>query len=400
MKEEKLIELARKWMAGRATDRELQQLHRWYDRWEEDEELVVDNDGDKEEIRIRILARIQEQIHQKRYQSVKLSFVKRYVRQIAAAAAIILIVGSYFLFFQNNVIPVKPMLANDIKAPEVNRAMITLSNGQHVYLDNANSGQLAVQGKVNLIKLSNGEIAYQSQNESSGNEMIFNTLTNPKGSRIVTITMADGTKIWLNAGSSLTYPVSFAANERKVTISGEAYLEVSHHFTSTSILSKSGKEINSKNKVPFIVITHGVEVKVLGTHLNINAYDDENTVKTTLLEGSVKVSSLITHQSSLITPGQQASLDSQGKINITEVDTEASVAWKNGLFKFNDADIETVMRQIARWYNVEVVYESKPTKLFRGEMPRNMSAANVFRVLEETGGVHFRIEGKTIVVIK
>lgn len=387
-------------MAGTATDRELQQLHRWYDRWEEDEELVVDNDGDKEEIRIRILARIQDQIHQKRYQSIKLSFIKRYVRQIAAAAAIILIVGSYFLFFQNNVVPVKPMLANDIKAPEINRAMITLSNGQHVYLDNANSGQLAVQGKVNLIKLSNGEIAYQSQKKSSGNEIIFNTLTNPKGSRIITMTMADGTKIWLNAGSSLTYPVSFATNERKVTISGEAYLEVSHRFTSTSTLSKSGKEINSRNRIPFIVIAHGIEVKVMGTHLNINAYDDENAIKTTLLEGSVKVSSLITHQSSLITPGQQASLDSQGKINITEVDTEASVAWKNGLFKFNDADIETVMRQIARWYNVEVIYENKPAKLFRGEMPRDMSAANVFRVLEETGGVHFRIEGKTIVVIK
>lgn len=302
----------------------------------------------------------------------------------AAAIFILFVTGSYFLFFNNKsgkqeeIVITEP--GKDVKAPAVNRAMITLGDGRTVYLDSVNNGQLAVQGNVKLVKLANGQIAYQTANGEIIKELQYNTLSNPRGSKVIDMTLADGSRVWLNAGSSVTYPVAFIGNERKIKITGEAYFEVTHN-----------------SSMPFKVSKDETEVTVLGTHFNVNAYEDEDDIKVTLLEGSVKVSNGSTN--SLLKPGQQAQVGNEIKVS-SNVNLDEVMAWKNGLFQFGEASIEEVMRQVSRWYDVEVVYESKPTEHFRGEMSRDVEASKVLKMLESTEAVHFRIEGKKVYVIK
>ncbi|MBN8878046.1 MAG: FecR domain-containing protein [Sphingobacteriales bacterium] len=308
-------------------------------------------------------------------------------RRIAVAASILLAValGSYLVFFQpsketKEVVKVEEP-AKDVKAPETNRAMITLADGSTVYLDSANNGQLAMQGNVKLVKLSNGQIAYETTGGDMLTEMKYNTLSNPRGSKVIDMALADGSHVWLNAGSSVTYPIAFIGNERNVTITGEAYFEVT----------------TDKSK-PFKVSKGDVTVQVLGTHFNVNAYDDEDNIKVTLLEGSVKVSK---GQSSLnIKPNQQAVVNTNTVSLNTNVDVDLVMAWKNGYFKFNRTDLKIIMREIARWYDVEVNYEGNvPLQLYNGDVPRNVNVSEVLKVLEYTGA-HFKIEGKKVTVLK
>lgn len=289
----------------------------------------------------------------------------------------------------------------DVSAPEVSKARVTLSDGRIVSLDSLQNGLLANQSGVELIKQADGKIVYQYTGHSSPDPgPLFNTLTNPRGSKVINLTLSDGTRIWLNAGSSLRYPASFAASRlsRNVAISGEAYFEVAPDKTK-----------------PFYVTKGDMEVMVLGTHFNVNAYDDEADIRVTLLEGRVKVSRSARNEAKdaaaskesprmpreiVLAPGQQALLttpNSRLTINASP-DLEETLAWKNGRFIFTNASIETIMNQVANWYDVEVVYQGKITKTFRGGMPRTLSAASVFRILEETGGVHFEIKGKQVIV--
>lgn len=307
-------------------------------------------------------------------------------RRIAVAASIVFVLGlgAYFAFFnkgkrQDEIVKVQEP-AKDVKAPETNRAMIKLADGRTVYLDSANNGELALQGNIKLVKLDNGQIAYQTAGGEIVKELQYNTLSNPRGSKVIDMTFSDGSRVWLNAGSSVTYPIAFVGNERKVTITGEAYFEIAHDASK-----------------PFRVSKGETRIEVLGTHFNVNAYDDEDAVRVTLLEGSVKVSN---DQSSLtIKPNQQAVVKNNQAIELNKnVNIEEVMAWKNGLFQFGEASIEEVMRQVARWYDVEVVYESKPTEHFRGEISRSAEASKVLKMLEATEAVHFRIEGKKIFV--
>ncbi len=305
--------------------------------------------------------------------------------QIAAAAVIILALGTGIYFLANNK-TVKPgnevatTEVKDIKAPASNRAMITLANGQTVYLDSANNGQLAVQGNVKLVKLANGSIAYENANGEITTTMQYNTLSNPRGSKVINMTLADGSKVWLNAGSSVTYPVAFIGNERQVKITGEAYFEVAH----------------DANK-PFKVGKGDMEVTVLGTHFNVNAYDDETDIKVTLLEGSVKVNNA-SRSSVVIKPGQQAIVNGDVRI-LSGADIDQVMAWKNGRFVFGDkADIQTIMRQIARWYDVDVEYKGNVTSYFGGSISRDANVSEVFKVLEATGNVRCKLEGRKVVV--
>jgi ferric-dicitrate binding protein FerR (iron transport regulator) len=238
-------------------------------------------------------------------------------------------------------------------------------------------GTLAVQNEVQVMKTAEGKVVYTGA--TTKGELVYNTLFNPRGSKVVDMQLSDGSHVWLNAGSSLTYPVAFVGNERKVTIKGEAYFEVAHD--------------DSK---PFVVSKDDVSVTVLGTHFNVNAYDDEDALKVTLLEGSVRVAS--NGNLKVIKPGEQA-IAASGKLQVaSDVDLNEVMAWKNGIFKFKDATIESVMRQIARWYDVEVSYEGKVTNHFIATIPRNVSAANAFKILEQTGGVNFKIEGNKVMV--
>lgn len=306
-------------------------------------------------------------------------------RRIAAAAIIVFLAGGSYLFFKDNsgsqeisgnksTIPIQ-----DIAAPVTANAVLTLADGSKIVLDSAGNGSLATQGSANIVKLADGRIAYTA-NANRVSEVQYNTLTVPRGSKVMSLALADGSKVWMNAESSLRYPTTFVGKERKVEITGEAYFEVAKNAA-----------------MPFVVKKGDVAVQVLGTHFNVNAYEDEVQMKITLLEGSVNVSN--GNNSSLLKPGQQAQVQN-GLMNVVnQVDIEEVMAWKNGLFNFKGDNINTVMRQLARWYDLDVYYEKQVTEKFYVKMNRNTNVSNVFKILETTGGVHFKIELKKIMVM-
>ncbi len=306
-----------------------------------------------------------------------------------AAASIILLlgIGSYFLLAKKEKRPtIAVNTPTDIAAPTANRAMITLADGTKVFLDSVGKGQLAQQGTIKLIKLANGKIAYQSLGDGSsssygkGLAMAYNTLSNPRGSKVIDMQLSDGSHVWLNAGSSITYPVAFVGDDRSVELEGEGYFEVAK---------------DAKRK--FIVTANGVSTEVLGTHFNVNAFkDDGEDIKITLLEGSVKINNGNT--TGLLKPGQQALVANEVKI-VSDVDLHLVMAWKNGYFQFDKASLQNVMNQVSRWYDVDVVYEGyNQPREFAGEIQRDLSLSEVLKILEKNK-VHFRIEGKKLRVM-
>lgn len=306
------------------------------------------------------------------------------LKLIGIAASVAGLIG-LSIFFYTRLGSEKEVAKNEAHTKPVNdvtpggsKAILTLANGSTIVLDDAQNGTLAQQGNTKVIKL-NGKLDYNASG-SSAKEILYNTIATPRGGQYQ-IELPDGSQVWLNAASSLHFPTAFAGKERRVEITGEAYFEV------------------AKNKsMPFIVKVNNAEVQVLGTHFNVMAYSDEAAVKTTLLEGSVKFVSQ--NNSTVLKPGQQSQLAKDGQVKVAnEVDLDKVMAWKNGLFKFQGEDIETVCRQLSRWYDVEVVYEKKPDELFYADIPRNTGLADAFKALELTGKVHFKIEGRKIIVM-
>ena len=297
--------------------------------------------------------------------------------RIASAAAVLLIIFSIGLFFYNR--PGSGTISSEI-LPGGNKALLTLANGEKISLTDAADGSIADQANVNITKTANGQLVYTILN--SANQSLppsYNTVETPKGGQFH-IVLPDGTKAWLNAASSLRFPTYFAGNSRKVELTGEGYFEVSKN-----------------KKSPFFVKTDNQEIEVLGTHFNVNAYKDEGATKTTLLEGSVRVKS--GEASYVLSPGQQSLL--KGNVfNVSNVDTEISTAWKNGQFMFNDETIDAIMRQISRWYDVDVEFAQKPsgTKVFWGTISRFENVSQVLEILEMTKSVKFKIEGRRIIV--
>jgi len=310
---------------------------------------------------------------------------KSYTRAFAIAASLLVFVTVGVLIFMHRQSPKLQFLAfakpvkHDI-APGGNKAILTLANGNTLVLTDAKNGKLANQSGVVISKTADGQIEYASSGQNALlNTLVYNIATTPKGGQYQFI-LSDGTKVWLNSASSIKYPVSFIGNERRVELTGEAYFEVAHNAAK-----------------PFRVVSNGQTVEVLGTHFNINAYADENAVKTTLLQGSVKVSSA--GSSSIIKPGEQAQFNN-GKINVVRgIDLDAAVAWKNGLFYFEDSNIQEVMRQFARWYDVDVKYEGElPLRHFSGEISRNINATQMLDILSFKK-IHYKLQGKTIIVM-
>ena len=326
-------------------------------------------------------------------------------RRIAIAAAIISIVAFiswYFLVNKINKVVENnsSVIAKNDVTPGGNKAVLTLADGTTIILDNAKNGSLAQQGSTAITK-DKGKVTYDASSSPltiDHSPLTFNTISTPRGGQFSVI-LPDGSQVWLNAASSIRFPVTFTGSERKVMLTGEAYFEVA------PIRLRSGQ------KMPFKVVmqktTGGTtEVEVLGTHFNINAYDDEAVQKTTLLEGKVKVSvtggqpaTRNPQPETILTPGQQAQVTEAGTIRrISDVDTELAVAWKNGRFQFG-TNIQTVMRQIARWYDVEVVYQGKmPEYEFVGQISRFNNVSEVLKLLEMTGGIRFQIKDKKIIV--
>lgn len=310
----------------------------------------------------------------------------------AAAAVLVCVLLSAYLWLQrsgNAPVAVQPTHKKDAKIiePGSDKAVLTLANGQTVVLDEADNGNLAQQDNTKVIKL-NGQLSYQ---QTGGTKAVsYNTITTPKGGQYKLI-LADGTRVWLNAVSSLRFPVAFAGDVRMVEMSGEGYFEVAPMHD-----SKQNK------KVPFLVkILHAAgntgEVEVLGTHFNIMAYADEAAVKTTLLEGSVRIKN--SKANTLLQPGEQASLQKDALEVHKKVDVEEVIAWKEGYFQFDrKAPIEQVMRQVARWYDVEIVYEGAiPNRRFGGKIARESRLQDVLKMLE-LNNIQFRIEGRKITV--
>jgi ferric-dicitrate binding protein FerR (iron transport regulator) len=270
--------------------------------------------------------------------------------------------------------------------PGGDKAMLELADGSVVILEQVNNGSLQEQGGTKIVK-QDGRLVYNATQGSPSGTISYNKISTPKGGQYH-IVLPDGSKVWLNAESTLRFPTMFTGNERQVELTGEAYFEVAKLEVPSSSV-KTGK------MMPFKVQTNGVNIEVLGTHFNVMAYSNEKSVNTTLLEGSVRVSQLKTNNSQLLKPGQQARVNES--IKIVNVDTEEVIAWKNGFFHFNGADIQTVMGQIERWYNVEVDYEGEVTsKHFTGIISREINASKVLDMLELTGGVKFEIKGKRI----
>lgn len=316
-----------------------------------------------------------------RYEKVKKIFPRFFSR--VAAAVLVLVSGTTIYFALKTTRPDTPVetysqpLTNEV-VPGGNKAILTLSDGSTIILDDTKNGQVAQQGGTQITKLAKGQLVYNKA-DSQPAKIAFNSLTTPRGGQF-RLRLPDGSEAWLNAASSIKYPTAFTGNERKVEISGEVYFEIAH-----------------EESKPFKVNVNGIEIKVLGTHFNINAYSDEVSVKTTLLEGSIRLAkggSVIT-----LTPGQQAQIEKGDHIKVVErVDVSQVVAWKDGYFSFNRADIQTVMRQIARWYDVEVSYEKNiPERQFGGKIDRSSNISEVLKILEESK-VHFRMDGKKIIV--
>lgn len=362
-------------------------LDEWYLSFDDDEVEITATDKINEEvIENRIHQRLLEDILQK--QPLQIIKPRRH-RYIPAAAAALIILGlSYFFFFNSG----KPGLTptgitntalpdNDI-APGGNKAVLILANGSSIPLDSISNGIISKEGNIDVNKTANGLLSYSinSKDIERNNTELYNTVATPRGGQYK-VTLSDGTRVWLNAGSSIRFPVAFTGNERKVEVIGEAYFEV----------------VKDETK-PFKVLTTSSAVEVLGTHFNVNAYDDEASVKTTLLEGKVRVSAK-NGAPYLLAPGQQSSVNKEGKILVTsDVNTEDVVAWKNGRFQYTSVDLKSILRQISRWYNVDIEYRGNINLDFTGQLPRSATVSKVFEKLEMTGEVHFRIEGRKIIV--
>lgn len=369
---EQLNELADKWLKGTLTPQEKELLDKWYDL-DTSEPINWTGAESEEQLSERLFDFIQTR--------KKSPFRRRW--QIPAAAVLVITLGisSYFYFSKSDKIEHVAVL-NDIN-PGRNKAILTLGNGQKISLaDVVNGQQISNQSGIKITKTADGKLVYDASSIAENNRIIeYNTIEAPIGGQWQ-VKLPDGSLVFLNASSSITYPIRFVGNERNVKMTGEAYFEIAHN-----------------KKMPFKVSSLGQTVEVLGTHFNVMAYADEKLIKTTLLEGSVKISD---HgQAALLKPGEQAQV-SQSNIKVdNEVDLEDVVAWKNGYFKFNES-LESIMAKVARWYNVKVEYQVKPDPnlSFSGKISRTRKISGILNMLEFNGDVHFKIEGRRVIVTK
>jgi ferric-dicitrate binding protein FerR (iron transport regulator) len=318
-------------------------------------------------------------------------YKKRKLWPYMAAASVVVLVGwgMYRLLLPAANVPVKPSIAairNDVKAPDKSKATLTLAGGQEIRLNQAQSGTLATENGSRVVMQQNGQLVYE-KTSTANTQTAYNTLNNPRGSRVITLTLPDGTSVWVNAGTTLTYPTAFAANERKITLTGEAYFEVA-------------KDPRKPFRVQFASAGRAGSVEVLGTHFNINAYNDEPVIKTTLLEGKVKMSSMGNGEWSILKPGEQVSLYQTSHLSKPiPVQTDLVVAWKEGLFDYKRSDITEVLRDAARWYDIDVVYAgNRPGDTFTGGIDRTATLKELLTILQMTG-LRFTLEGRKLTVL-
>jgi transmembrane sensor len=382
-------------LQGRITDTEQIQLDVWlgqnpenqqhfetaYQEYALKENLRVYNSANKESIWLKITTKINADKNKTSEIPVKKLYPFRIINIAAAAAVVLVLCGIYFFNYRNAKHPVNEALAIQDVAPGKVGATLTLANGKKIRLNEAANGELAKEAGVVITKSANGDLIYEIK-DKAGESNKVNTLSTAKG-EMYNLRLPDGSHIWLNAASSLTYAANLIKNgHRKVKLDGEAYFEV------------------AKDKAhPFIVESKGQDVEVLGTHFNINSYADETSIKTTLLEGSVRVTLPASTGYVVLKPNQQAILQ-DGNIKVRQVIADDAIAWKNGYFNFDSDNLERVMTRIARWYNIEPVYEDESLKqeIFAGTISSNKKISEVLKMLEETGGIAFEVKGNKVFV--
>ncbi|MGV3684773.1 MAG: FecR family protein [Daejeonella sp.] len=314
----------------------------------------------------------------------------RLVARLPIAATVIIALAASLYFYKDAAPQAEPEVFTEINQkndidPANNKAILTLADGSRISLDDVKNGFVASQGNISITKTEDGEIVYQKldRGRNMGSLSAANTIQTPKGGRY-NITLPDGSRVWLNSASTLSYPTAFASNERKVRLIGEAYFEVA-----------------KRKNVPFRVESNNQVVEVLGTHFNINSYEDEAYTKTTLLEGSVRIIlNSAKPNAQLLKPGEQSLTSPAGPdIKVQHTDTEKAIAWKNGYFKFKNTPIRDIMREIERWYDVELVYDGKlaPDE-FTGYISNDVKISGVLKMLEESGGIKFTVKGRKVKV--
>jgi ferric-dicitrate binding protein FerR (iron transport regulator) len=389
MQKEEVQELVEKYLHNIASKEEEERLLQWY--WRESNlksEWELNSYQSELDLKSKIYTKITEQDESEtdQYNSEKNKFKKI---GIALLFFTILALAAFFnsnQFRKSNtdetLVVEQPV---DI-LPGGSKAILTLADGRKIELDESKNGILVDQGGIKVHKNSDGIIEYTfskketpSLNSLDPAEPVFNTIETPVGGKYQ-LNLADGSKVWLNSSSSIRFPIFFSKDKREVELKGEAYFEVSK---------------DSKRKFS---VRSGIQtVEVLGTQFNINAYSDEKSIKTTLFEGEIRVIDLKTNHSKLLKPGEQSNVDQS--IQIRKIDTQTEIAWKEGYFHFKKADIETVMRQLGRWYGVTARYEGNlPEHHFSGAISNNLTLLEVLEILEKSN-IHFRLDGKEVVVM-
>jgi transmembrane sensor len=383
---EEMLALAEKWIAGTITPAEKTRLFEWYDRFD-DTELTIEGQEATAFGRLK-----QEMLQDIRHRIKPPARVRRLTRvSVAAAALLLLIPGAWLVLHSRTATrlaaatPVKNTSRTNDIAPGSNKAILTLADGSTVTLDSAGPGKVTKQGNVEVVKHGDGQLQYASAGNTPPETIAYNELSTPRGGQY-RLKLQDGTNVWLNASSSIRYPTAFVGKERKVQITGEAYFEVAKNADMPFRVTVLDPAPGGKN----------TEIEVLGTGFNVNAYQDEAGQRTTLIEGSVKVTSgagAVT-----LKPSEQA-VSSGNQLKMMQLEnTEQTIAWKNGYFEFENADIPAIMRQISRWYDVDVEYQGKASDdRFSGRFSRNVSLAVVLQILH-TSGVELLADDKKIVI--
>jgi transmembrane sensor len=415
----RISHLISKHLNDELNDQEKQELDEWVLQSEDhqrffrqftDEEAFAATLEEYETGKGIVLSKIKEAIHFKEQPQTKRGMIwwlNR--RRLTAAAASIIIAGGALMWWNINK-KEKSVTKTAIVHPTPNRqpasegAVLKLADGKEIILDNTQNGAVAIQGNTRVTK-QGGLLSYN--NNDAGNTVLYNTLSTPKG-KIYKLLLPDGSLVWLNAASSIRFPTAFTNGERNVAITGEVYFEVK------PLTQPAG---GKQEKMPFIVqVNERAEVQVLGTHFNINAYANENAIRTTLLEGSVKV---VNRQSAIgnnpsaskqntviLKPGQQAALATNSRFTIDDSrltinhspDIKQVMGWKDGYFSLDDLSLEALMREVERWYDVDVEYENGvPAKAFFGKVNRDLSLFDFMEGLKDWG-VRFRLEGRKVII--
>jgi len=368
-----LNQLADKWLKGTLTPQEKQILDVWYDLDANESLTWKGKDNSEEELGNRLLDNIKKKRRGAR--TLKMNW------RVSAAAVLLISLSVAYLYLtksehkdnQKQIASATPI------KPGTNKAVLTLANGEKINLSDTASGQVAVQSGIRIIKTPNGGLIYEAINSSADKNRVndYNTIEAPLGGQWQVI-LPDRSHVWLNAKSRLKYPVNFTGRERKVELEGEAYFEV------------------AKDKQhPFIVASKDQKIKVLGTHFNVNAYPEETVIKTTLIEGAVAI-----NEKTILRPGQQ-SIFNKGETKVVMADVEMEIAWKDGRFIFDGQDFKTIINNISRWYNVDISYDPALADLhFGGRISRTRNLGGVLKMLEGTGDIKFKIEGRRISMTK